>query len=217
MKPYYADECVTLWHGDCREITEWLVADVLVTDPPYGIAYIRGGDRKNTPKQPVIGDADTSLRDRTLAEWGERPAICFGSWRVPKPTGTKQTITWWKRSVGPGSGDTNLPWGNATEEIYILGAGFDGVRRANVIETWDRRQTASIEIGHPTPKPVGLMEQLIECCPPGVIADPYAGSGATLIAARNLGRRSIGVEVDERFCEIVAKRLAQRDLFGVTA
>jgi site-specific DNA-methyltransferase (adenine-specific) len=64
--------------------------------------------------------------------------------------------------------------------------------------------------GHPTPKPIPLMGNLIEKCPDGVIADPFAGSGATLIAARNLGRKTIGVELEEKYCEIIASRLANQ-------
>lgn len=216
MTPYYEDALVRLFHGDCREVTAWLEADVLVTDPPYGIAYVRGGDRKVAPKQPIAGDASTEIRDDALSMWGDGPALVFGSWRAPRPAGTRQVITWWKRSVGPGSGDVTIPWGNATEEIYVLGAGFVGSRRANVIETRDHRQGAAVLTGHPSNKPIGLMGQLLACTN-GVIADPFAGSGSTLIAARDAGRRAIGVECEERYCEIAAKRLAEDTLFGGAA
>lgn len=66
------------------------------------------------------------------------------------------------------------------------------------------------DAGHPTPKPVGLMEKLIERCAPGVIADPFAGSGATLLAGRNLGRKVIAVELEEKYCEGMALRLSQQ-------
>lgn len=107
-------------------------------------------------------------------------------------------------------GDVSLPWGNGEEEIYVIGSGFSGRRESNVVRARGYAAGASNRPDHPTPKPVALMEALIEKCPPGVIADPFAGSGGTLLAARNLGRRVIGVELEERYCELIAKRLAQR-------
>jgi hypothetical protein len=208
IQPYYQDESVTLYHGDCLEITAWLDADVLVTDPPYGMAYVSSW----TTRRPVANDHDASARDGALARWGDRPALVFGTWRVARPPATRQVITWHKRSIGPGMGDLSMPWGNATEEVYVLGKGWSGSRRQNIIATDDQRGgTVGVAalVGHPTPKPVGLLEQLIECAPEGVIADPFAGGGSTLLAARNLGRRVIGVEIEERYCEVIAKRLAQ--------
>ncbi len=73
-------------------------------------------------------------------------------------------------------------------------------------------------LGHPTPKPLVLMEQLIERCPAGIVADPFAGAGSTLLAARSLGRRAVGVEIEERYCELIARRLDQGVLdFGGAA
>ena len=115
-------------------------------------------------------------------------------------------------------GDLSMPWGNATEEVYVLGSGWAGRRRQNLIATSDQRGNpygAAALVGHPTPKPVGLLEQLIECAPLGVIADPFAGGGSTLLAARNLGRRAVGVEIEERYCEVIARRLSANVLdFG---
>jgi len=224
MQPYYSDDQVTLYHGDCREVTEWLAADVLVTDPPYGVAYTQGGPRSNaqgvrssTPVATIQGDKDTSVRDSALALWGERPALVFGSWRAPRPSGTRQRLLWWKRNTNPGLG-TGTPWSGADEEVYVLGCGWVGDREVNVYVTDESRASAgglAAKVGHPTPKPVGLLERLISHCPPGVIADPFAGGGSTLIAARQLGRRAIGVELEERYCEVIAKRLSQGALdFG---
>lgn len=218
--PYYTDDHVTLYHGDCLEVTEWLAADVLVTDPPYGMAYV-SGSRHPDDRVAVAGDRDSGSRDAALAAWGDRPALVFGTWRVSRPDRTRHVIAWHKSTSGPGMGDLSIPWGHAYEEVYVLGGPWVGRRRSNVITTADQRGNpygAAALVGHPTPKPVGLLEQLIECCPPGVVADPFAGGGSTLLAARSLGRKAIGVELEERYCEIIAKRLAQDVLdFGDSA
>jgi site-specific DNA-methyltransferase (adenine-specific) len=118
---------------------------------------------------------------------------------------------------GPGMGDILSVFGSSDEEIYIIGRRWPlkgtGTRRlGSVIRTRHSPSELTDRIGHPTPKPVGLMEVLIRAAPPGVIADPFAGAGATLIAARNLGRGAIGVEIDEHYCELAAKRLDQMAL-----
>ena len=225
MEPYYTDESVTLYHGDCREITEWLDADVLVTDPPYGVKWTSGvtSYRRTTPRvvghtAPIAGDRDTEARDAVLTAWGERPAVVFGSWRAPRPRRTTHRLIWHKAGMAPGP--INAAFMSQDEEVYILG---DGAWRKSspplrsVLATTEARSLAVTETGHPTPKPVGLMEVLIDRCPPGTIADPFAGSGSTLVAAKQLGRRAIGVEIDERYCEIAARRLAQDTLFGGVA
>ena len=206
--PYYFDDLVTLYHGDCREVDEWLMADVLVTDPPYGAKYVSGWTTKN----PIKGDDDTSVRDGVIARWADRPALVFGRWNVDRPIGTRHRLIW-DKGESPGMGDLSMPWGHADEEVYVLGRGFTGARRTNIIRSKVQSVADAARPLHPTPKPVSLMEVLIERCPPGVIADPFAGSGSTLLAAMYRGRRAIGVEVDERYCEMIANRLAQDALF----
>lgn len=213
---YYEDEHVRLYHGSNMDIAEWHVeGDVLVTDPPYGMAFVSNMRHKDD-RVAVANDHDLEARDAVMSLWGDRPAIVFGTWRYERPANVRALVVWWKRGAGPGMGDLSMPFGNATEEIYILGDGFAGKRRENIIVTDEQRggtNGQAAKWGHPTPKPVGLMETLVEVCPEGVIVDPFAGSGATLVAARNLGRRAIGVELEEAYCEVIAKRLSQGSLF----
>lgn len=210
--PYYKDDLVTLYHGDCLEITDWLAADVLVTDPPYGIAFVNDWLTKRTKERrsqnPIANDASTAARDTALALWGDRPALVFGRWDAPRPTAVRHRLIW-DKGDSPGMGDLGLPWGRSEEEVYVIGKGFIGARGSNVIRALGYSGGAADRPNHPTPKPIGLMEALIGKTV-GTLADPFAGSGATLIAARNLGRQSIGVELEERYCELIAKRLSQQ-------
>lgn len=216
MTPYYEDDLVTLYHGDCREVTAWLEADALVSDVPYGIDY-RSGKASTMPRS-IAGDKDTSVRDEILEAWGDKPALIFGSWQRPRPAATKMLLVWDTKGAN-GMGDTSLPWKPSHQEIYVLGKGFTGRRTTDVLTCAPVQSTARNGRLHPHEKPVTLMGELIRKCPPGVIADPFAGSGSTLVAARIEGRRAIGVELDEAHCEVAAKRLAasQEALFGGVA
>lgn len=207
MKPYYDDGSITLYLGDCREVDAWQSADVLVTDPPYGIGY-RSGSRRETLADSIEGDDDTSLRDVVCGLWAPRPALVFGTWRIPRPAGTRARLVWDPKGA-LGMGDLSIPWKPSDQEVYVLGSGFVGRRTSNVLRYAPVQSTARGGRTHPHEKPVSLLHDLIGKCPPGVIVDPFAGSGSTLVAAKNLGRGAIGVEVCERYCEIAAKRLAQ--------
>lgn len=217
-KPYYADDLVTLYNADCLDVHDWQDGDVLVTDPPYGIAY-KSNARRASLAASIEGDLDTTLRDEALWRWQTaiapapalRPALVFGSWRRPRPSGTRQVLIWdTKGALGMGAID--LPWKPSHQEIYVLGKGFSGRRDSDVIVCAPVQAMAQNGRNHPHEKPVDLMVRLIDKCPPGVISDPFAGSGSTLVAAKRMGRRAIGVETDERYCEIAARRLAQGSL-----
>lgn len=222
MEPYYSDDLVTLYHGDCREVTAWLDADVLVTDPPYGIAwrqdaYLTKGRKPSERTRPHAGianDADTSARDEMLALWGDGPALIFGAIERPAPTDTRRVLVWKKPNDSGLMGSTI--WRKDWEPIFVVGRWprIPATESAVLVTTGTTRHYA--QGIHPHAKPVGLLCRLMEKVP-GTVADPFAGSGSTLVAAKQLGRRAIGVELEERYCEIAAKRLAQDTLFGGVA
>ena len=210
---YYQDDFVTLWHGDCLELADvWTVADVLVTDPPYGtasvgwdVSYGRGRNRRRGDATVACGnianDATTAARDAALALWGDRPALLFGSPRLPDPPiVVVDRLVWNKTRPGMNGG----PWRYLHESIYVT-AGFVRVNNsATSILTAFPEQSDHIHA-----KPEQIMRPRVAAAPPGTIADPFAGSGSTLVAAKALGRRAIGVELEEKYAEIAARRLSQ--------
>lgn len=231
MKPYYEDDLVTLYLGDCREVTEWLNADVLITDPPYGTNFTAGnpkggyGRRQNAAGNSrhastrknvgvegftIANDGDTDTRDEALGAWaGRGPALVFGSPRMPDPPGDwADRLVWDKKRPGMNGG----PWRYRHESIFVT-AGFVRTDNAavSIIEAFPDQND------HIHGKPLALMLRLVAAAPEGVIADPFAGSGSTLAACKQLGRRAVGVELEERYCEIAVKRLAQESLFGGVA
>jgi DNA modification methylase len=226
MTPYYSDDLVTLYHGDCREVTAWLEADVLVTDPPYGRGWKQGGGLKSRGRNStsrarpsIANDSDTVARDEALALWQGLAAV-FGDLTLPPPAGV-QITTAYRKPVDAGTRGAVAGFRRDLEAVYLLGgwpAGIGG--RTSILKTAARcvgsPEGLAARYGHPHAKPLDVLFELIDLAP-GVIADPFAGSGSTLVAAKCSGRRAIGVELEERYCEIAAKRLSQDTLFGGVA
>lgn len=209
--PIYDHGGITLYHGDCLALLPSLAWDVLITDPPYGINLDNKCSRPATwSGKRIAGDTDTTARAAVLDAHGDRPAAVFGSWKVARPEGARALLTW-DKGMACGMGDLSIPWKPNTEEIYILGAGWTGHRGSSVlsypITSWE-----SCGRTHPTEKPVPLLQALIAKAPPGVILDPFAGTGSTLVAAKNLGRKAIGIEIDADYCKVIVRRLAQECL-----
>jgi len=215
--PYYEDDHVTIYHGDCLDILPSLAFDVIVTDPPYGIA-----DTPNVGKGPLRRSSNNwhpeSTWDRELPDFGvmpDVPAALFGHWRqrpaveALMATPLRAEIVWAKDThVGP-----PCPVAMRDERIWIFGpSGITPTRfetsvwDERIIPTWGHRH-------HKNEKPINLMVRLITWLSgDGIICDPFAGSGTTLRAAKDLGRKAIGIEIDERYCEIAARRMGQEVL-----
>jgi len=110
-------------------------------------------------------------------------------------------------------GDLSFPWQPTFELVWVFGQGWSGFRGDSVLTgetvvTWNTGPAARV---HPHQKPVDVLAQIVAKAP-GTILDPFMGSGTTLVAAKQLGRKAIGIEIEERYCEIAVKRLAQEVL-----
>lgn len=227
MKPYYSDDGIELWHGDCREIGAWLEADVLVTDPPYGRDWRQGvlkGHHSGNALRGIANDVTTIVRDAALEAWGDqRPAVVFGDLMLSPPSGTRLVCIYHKPPNAGLRGAIGSVRRDA-EAIYLLNSWQSGIGgRSSVFTTGapiigGANGFGARAGGHPHTKPLDVMQELI-LLTTGTVADPFAGSGSTLMAAKLQGRKAIGVELEERYCEIAARRLAQGvlDFDGATA
>ncbi len=206
MTPYYEADGVTIYHGDCRAIDEWLTADVLITDPPYGVNY------RSRSHGTIHGDSSD-----LLAAWivnVDIPRCVFGATHFPAALPEPGHWVCWDKRVHPNAdrmpgAPFEMAWSTYHDHDVIL-----RIQHGGAVNDDKHKRLRH----HPTQKPERLMRHLIAAAPPGIVADPFMGSGTTLRAAKDLGRTAIGVELDERYCEIAARRLAQGVLnFGTPA
>lgn len=207
MNPYYDEDGITIYHGDCRDILPQLEpVDLVLTDPPYGIEYHSGWP--GVLPRSIIGDKDTVLRNWLLDNF-LGPALVFGTWKVPPPIQTRQVLIW--DTMGAlEMGALDLPWKPSHQQIYVIGKEFKGYRSSDVLRFAPCQATERRGRMHPHEKPVPLLSELLTKAPNAkIILDPFMGSGSTLIAAKNLGRKAIGIEIEEKYCGIAVKRLSQ--------
>jgi DNA modification methylase len=216
MKPYYDYGGITIYHGDCREILPTLeTVDLVLTDPPYGIALENHGrnDGKRRDRDWTVANDDGT----ELGQWaidycrGRGMAIAaFASPRLPWAGEWRSLLVWHKYGLGMG-GDPSLCWRQDWELIQVAQNGaLIGGRDSAILQGYDIRPAEFIH--HPCQKPVALLCYLIQKFDAKTILDPFMGSGTTLRAAKDLGRRAIGIEIEERYCEIAANRLRQEVL-----
>lgn len=197
MTPYYSDDLVTIYHGDCRE---WMPeADVIVTDPPYGIG--RDGKPRSTSRHgghkgyEFLGwDAQPAVIEPLLMRG--LPTIIWGGNYFALPPARGWLV--WDKGQRIDQADAELAWTSLDQPVRVL--------------TLNRVELMRDGAVHPTQKPVALMRWCLGFLPDGIVLDPFMGSGSTLVAAKSFGRRAIGIEIEERYCEIAATRCSQEVL-----
>jgi site-specific DNA-methyltransferase (adenine-specific) len=241
LKPYYEQGGIAIYHGDALAVLALLPPDsvgVVFTDPPYSsgarnaaMLRARGSMRRNAEADDswIAGDNLTAhgfamlvrlFGVETLRVVGvDGHFFSFIDWRqLPVLQGAieaagwspRALLVWDKMHYGMGNG-----FRQQAEFVLHASKGTGDNFLRHDLGTVFRNRRQPNEIGHPTVKPVGIIEQCLSAVP-GDVIDPFMGSGTTLIAAKNLGRNAIGIELKEKYCEIAAERLAQGalDLFS---
>ncbi len=190
VNPYYDEDGITIYHADCREVLSKVSSDVVITDPPY-LDYEKVYDW-NVPN--LVG------------LWPPTHAFVF--WK-----GSRFSLAWTARHVWSKANRNIGTRGEQYEEIYELNGGATGLvmRHAVIDSAMNATINGDVFLNHPTQKPIRLLRRLVSMTS-GIVLDPFMGSGTTLRAAKDLSRQAIGIEIEERYCEIAVQRLAQQVL-----
>jgi DNA modification methylase len=218
MTPYYEHGGITIYHGDCRDVLPLVAYDAVITDPPYGVEFKGKATKWTSPSggyasiPDTAGDIDAVVLPviTGIVSGGCRAVITPGRrsmFRYPEPK-TVGTIFY------PSGAGMNS-WGfTCSQPIYYYGKDpYLAARRGSRPDSFSTTESAAPN-GHPCPKPLGTMRWLVRrgSLPGEVVCDPFMGSGTTLHAAQLEGRKAIGIEIEERYCEIAAERLRQEVL-----
>jgi DNA modification methylase len=208
LKPYYQDSFVTIYHGDCKVIMPQLPDfDLLLTDPPYGIGE---SNRKNKTRRK-----QSNPRDYGDYEWDQKPIpqwviemarskcekqVIFGGNYYDLPP-CKGPLVWDKENTGDFA-DGEMAWNNLGCALRIKRHRWNGMLRKGKEPRF-----------HPTQKPVEIMSWcLLLAGDVKTVLDPFMGSGTTLRACKDAGKLCVGIDLEERYCEIAARRMAQEVL-----
>jgi DNA modification methylase len=209
MKPYYEDDAVTIYHADCRDVLPSLAADVCLTDLPYGIG-VEYGEYEDS-----AANLDGLVVETLPLMRAAAPVVALTTgignwWRYPEPT---WVLCWYTSNACGSTGK----WGfNQWQPVIVYGTdpylrrGMG--RRPDVIVTAAPNSGEDKRRGHPCPKPTESWAKIMHRVSPAesdIIIDPFMGSGTTLVTAKYAGRRAIGIEIEERYCEIAARRMGQ--------
>lgn len=202
VKPYYEEPGITIYHGDCREMLPQLDAvDAIITDPPYGVEV----DWWDVAPNMEFLNLCNQICNGLLVMFGGASIRSISEFIKLKP---QRMIIWAPSFTLSHLCSNGMAWRFHPIWCWNLPPKQETVK-------WDLL-TDNTECGnpwyHPCTKPLSLMTKLCGMTD-GVILDPFMGSGTTLRAAKDLGRKAIGIEIEEKYCEIAVERLRQETLF----
>ena len=214
FNPYYEECGITIYHADCRQVLPFLPrVDLLLTDPPYGIGESTGKNRNssNLAETKDYGASDWDLEPpknhllRAMIDNANVAVLWGGNYYEGLPP-SRCWLVWDKDNTGMRA-DAELAWTNRDAAVRLFKWRWNGMLQEH---SGDKKEARV----HPTQKPTALMRWCLSLVPEAkTVLDPFMGSGTTLVAARLEGRKAIGIEISERYCEAAVKRLAQKTLF----
>lgn len=222
MKPYYDQSGVTIYHGDCRDVLPTLPdVGLVVTDPPYifGIASTEGkvgwGDLMNSSVWYASWLSETKRLTANAGgavwvfnSWRSFPVLARASYDVQWPI--QSLLVWDKDWIGPGGTQGLRP---QYELVALFVHPTFSILNRSLPDVWRHKWMSTIGVtDHRAEKPVELLTRIVNESGAGLVLDPFMGSGTTLVATKKLGRKAIGIEVEEKYCEMAAKRLSQEVL-----
>ena len=208
IEPYHVEDAGIIYNADCRDILPHLPkVDLVLTDPPYGIAHPCDFHKRGRSKlakcsnyADVVGDNEPF--DPTWILALNIPAVLWGGNYYADKLPSKSGWLIWdkKRPEELDQATAELAWTNFVKGARVFRYLWNGMIRAG-----------HDDLCHPTQKPVALMKWCLSLkwTPEGTVCDPFLGSGTTAVAAKELGRKFIGIEISEEYCAIAVKRLRQ--------
>lgn len=236
MTPYYEADGIVIYHAGCREVLPTVHGDLTVTSPPYNLTRRASGAGANSIHAEGLWKKLTEdwyaddMAEPEYQAWQQEiidaclaaaPCLAYNHkirHSIKRAGCSYHPMQWigdrmlwseivWDRGGGPAL-NCQRPT-PADERIFILGRP-SAWNSLGLTSVW-RIHPAPQRNGHPCPFPVEIPSRLVQMFTDGgdTVLDPFMGSGTTLVAAKNLGRRAIGIEIEERYCEIAAKRLSQ--------
>ena len=224
VSPYYQDSHVTLYHGDCREVLPHLeMSDCLITDPPFGIGfeYENGKELHNNSDDyygwlcELLQLAETKLNAGAFMAVWQAQLYFKHFWQVFGDDihiycAAKNFVQLRKTAINYGYDPVVMKY-KCGEHLKPIkpkrNLDFFVSNTAAIVSN-----TKRIEKAHPCPRPLDVVLEIMKNFSIGTVLDPFAGSGTTLLAARQLNRKAIGIELEEKYCEVIANRMRQEVL-----